>query len=65
MNNLTAKQWYIVAVLLAFVSFISFANINSSWADEHNFNGWIGFFGLGILSGLLTILSLIRSNTVK
>lgn len=62
MKNLTQKQWFMVTAAFAFASAISFFNIGSTWADDHNFNGLIGFTGTGILSALLAVYSLYRTS---
>ena len=46
----TLQKWIIVTVVLAFASIISFFQINSYWADKHNFNTtWLL---IGIITGL-------------
>lgn len=62
MKKLTQSQWFMVTAAFAFASAISFFNINSSWADEHNFNGLLGFTGTGILSALLAVYSLYKTS---
>jgi hypothetical protein len=62
MKNLTQKQWFLLAVVFAFASFISFINISSAWADEHDFNGLVGFLGVGIVSGLFAMYSLFKAK---
>lgn len=44
---------FIAWVVLAFSSFIAFANIDSYTADKVGANGWLWVYG--ILSGLLTL----------
>jgi len=62
MKKLTQKQWFGVTAVLAFASAISFFNIGSSWADDHNFNGLIGFTGTGILGAVLAVYALYKST---
>lgn len=62
MKSLTRMQWYLLAVVFAFASFISFVNIDSSWADDHSFNGLVGFLGIGIVSGLFAMYSLFKAK---
>lgn len=56
------NPWYIAMVVAAFVSMISFFNINSYWADQHHFNGIAGWLGIGILFALLAIFFLYKAN---
>jgi len=44
----------------AFASIISFFQINSAWADDHNFNGFFGWTGLGIVFGLAAVYCLVQ-----
>lgn len=44
--------------VFAFLSVISFFQINSAWADKHHFNGLFGWLGLGIVFGLIAIYGL-------
>ena len=46
------KKYWTVLVVLAFASIISFFQINSYWSDKNNFNGLIGWLGIGIVLGL-------------
>lgn len=56
------KKWYLLMVVFAFASVISFFQIDSAWADENNFNGFKGFLGLGIVFGFLTIFSYLKAK---
>lgn len=56
----TAKKWFALMAIFAFASIISFFQINSAWADEHNFNGIFGWLGLGILFGLVAVYCLYK-----
>lgn len=62
MKKWQTKQWFILTALFAFVSFISFINIGSSFGDDHHFNGVIGFTGIGILSALVSVFGLYKSS---
>jgi len=48
-----AKKYHICWGVAAFISFISFFQINSYWADKHHFNGIFGWLGIGILFFLI------------
>lgn len=63
MKNLSTKVWWAITVVLAFASAISFMQINSAWADEHHFNGFFGWVGIGIITGLGAIYGL--SKVIK
>ena len=54
----TAKKWFALMAIFAFASIISFFQINSYWADKHNFNGLFGWLGIGIVSGLVAVFCL-------
>lgn len=55
MNTKTA---WVVVIIAAFASVISFFQINSAWADKHHFNtGWLV---IGIVAGIVAIISLIK-----
>jgi drug/metabolite transporter (DMT)-like permease len=62
MKNLSRVQWYLLAVVFAFASFISFININGAWADEHDFNGLVGFLGVGLVSILFAFYCLFKAK---
>jgi hypothetical protein len=62
MKNITQRQWFMITSAFAFASVISFFNINSTWADENDFNGLLGFAGTGIIFGLLAAYSLYRTK---
>lgn len=49
---MTTTKWFLTMTAFAFGSVISFFQINSYWADKHNFNGLIGWLGIGIVLGL-------------
>ena len=61
MKNWQTKQWFVFTAVFAFISFISFINIGSSFGDDNNFNGIIGFTGTGILSALIAVFGLYKS----
>lgn len=46
------NKWVAGVVIFGLLSFISFAQINSYWADQNNFNGVFGWAGIGTLLGL-------------
>ncbi len=59
-NKFWLNKWFGFMVIAAFVSIISFFQINSAWADEHNFNGkWLV---IGIVFALVAIFSLYKAN---
>jgi hypothetical protein len=58
MKNWSTKQWFAWMVVFAFASVISFFQINSYWADKNNFNGFFGWLGIGIVTGLAAIYGL-------
>jgi hypothetical protein len=62
MKKWQTKQWFAFTAVFAFASFISFINIGSSFGDENNFNGIIGFTGIGILSALVSVFGLYKSS---
>lgn len=62
MKNWTSKQWFIFMTVFAFASVISFFQIDSAWADAHDFNGLFGWLGIGILTGLTAIFGLYKTN---
>lgn len=49
-----------VMVIFAFASVISFFQINSYWADKNNFNGLVGWLGIGIVTGLVAVFCLAK-----
>lgn len=51
-------RFALVVAPLAFISIISFFQINSYWSDKHHFNGLFGWLGIGIVTGLLAIWQL-------
>jgi len=61
MKNWKTKQWFAFTAVFAFASFISFINVGSTFGDEHNFNGILGFTGTGILTGLISVFGLYKS----
>jgi hypothetical protein len=54
------NPWFTGMVITAFISFISFIQVNSAWADAHNFNGFFGWLGIGIVFGLTAIFCLYK-----
>lgn len=62
---MTQSKWWISTVVFAFASVISFFQINSYWADQHNFNGIFGWLGIGIVTGLIAIYSLYKTGTLS
>jgi hypothetical protein len=56
-----AKKYFIITAIFAFISVISFFQINSYWADQHRFNGLLGWLGIGIVTGLVAIYFLIQT----
>jgi len=58
MKKLSTKVWFWITVALAFASAISFMQIDSAWSDAHNFNGFFGWIGIGVATGLAAIYSL-------
>lgn len=59
MNKLSTKLLFVIMAILAFISIISFFQIDSDWADRHHFNGVFGWLGIGIVVGLGAIATLI------
>lgn len=57
---MTTTTYWILTVIFAFASFISFIQIGSAWGDAHHFNGIIGWLGIGIVTGLVAIFSLYK-----
>ncbi len=57
---MSTKTWFGLMSAAAFASGISFFQINSAWADDHHFNGIIGWSGLGIVFGLAAIYCLYK-----
>ena len=55
---MSTKKWFALMVVAAFVSIISFFQINSYWADKNNFN--TGFTVIGIVVGLFAAYCLYR-----
>jgi len=57
------NPWFGFMVIAAFVSVISFFQINSAWADEHNFNGkWLV---IGIVFALAAVGCLYKAKTTS
>lgn len=54
------KKWSVLMVLSAFASAISFFQVNSYFADKHNFN--TVFTVAGIVLGLFASFSLYKFN---
>lgn len=61
MKKWTGGQWFIFMVVFAFASVLSFFQINSYWADQHNFNGLFGWLGIGIVTGLAAVFGLYKT----
>lgn len=57
---MSTKALFICMAIFAFGSVISFFQIDSYWADQHHFNGIIGWLGIGIVLGLVAIYFLYR-----
>lgn len=62
MKNWATKEWFIFMTIFAFASVISFFQIDSYWADINDFNGIVGFLGIGIVTGLLAIFGLYKAS---
>jgi hypothetical protein len=62
MKKWSAGHWFIFMTVFAFASVISFFQINSYWADQHDFNGLFGWLGIGIVTGLAAIFGLYKVN---
>lgn len=62
MKKWGAKSWFGFTTVFAFASMISFFQINSDWADRHNFNGLFGWLGIGIVFGLVSVFGLYKVN---
>ena len=58
---MTIKQWFMFTTVFAFISFISFIQIDSYWSDAHHFNGLYGWLGIGILTGLISLFGLYKA----
>jgi len=43
-----AKLYHLIWGAFSFAGVISLFQINSYWADKHNFNGFFGWLGIGI-----------------
>lgn len=50
-----AKKYFIATAVFAFISAISFFQINSYWSDRHHFNGLFGWLGIGIVAGIVAV----------
>lgn len=57
---MSTKVLFALMAVFAFGSVISFFQIDSYWADQHHFNGIIGWLGIGIVLGLVAIYFLYR-----
>lgn len=62
MKKFTAKQWFVFMAVAAFLSIVSFFQIDSAWADAHHFNGLFGWKGIGIITGLVAVFGLYKIN---
>lgn len=60
-----STKWLVITTAFAAISFVSFANINSVYADNHNLNGLFGYLGVGVVSGILAVLSLWKTFKVS
>jgi hypothetical protein len=49
----------IFTAIFAFISVISFFQVNSAWADDHNFN--TGWKVIGAITGLIAIYCLTKT----
>ena len=57
MKDLNSNQWFVIAIALAFLGFVAFFNVDSAWADEHNYNTELVVTGvISILVGLICLL---------
>ncbi len=56
---------FLAAVIFAFASVVSFFQINSYWSDNHHFNGFFGWMGIGVVSGLAAIYFLYKTANYK
>lgn len=54
-----AHKWMILTAIFAFISVISFFQVNSAWADAHNFN--TGWKVIGAVTGLVAIFFLTKT----
>jgi hypothetical protein len=53
------KQWFGLSAVFAFISFISFANVDSAFGDEHNVNDV--FMAAGIVGAVAAIASMYKA----
>lgn len=65
MERTFGNPWYGWMVIAAFVSVISFFQINSYWADKNNFNGLFGWLGIGIVAALFAVFFLYKVKTTS
>ena len=56
------NPWFIATAIFAFASIISFFQIGSYYADKNNFNGVVGFLGIGIVSALIACYCLYKTS---
>lgn len=54
-----AHHWMIITVIFAFISVVSFFQVNSAWADAHHFN--TGWKVIGAVTGLVAIFCLYKT----
>ena len=54
------QNWFIIMTVLAFMSFISFLQIDSAYADDNNLNST--FLNIGVVSAVLAALALFMAN---
>jgi hypothetical protein len=57
---MSVRTWFAIMCVTAFISVISFFQINSYWADKNNFNGLFGWLGIGIVFGLVAAFCLYK-----
>lgn len=55
------NPWFFAFVVFGIGSFLSFAQINTVWADKNHFNGLFGWLGIGIVTLIIAIACLIIS----
>ena len=59
MKNIS-NPWFTGMVITAFIAVISGFQINSYWADTHNFNGIFGWTGICIVFSIAAIFCLYK-----
>lgn len=53
--KISTNTYLVIAIVSAFVSVISFFNVNSYWADKNHLNGVV--VGAGIVFAIVTIFA--------